>query len=80
MERRPLPSAWHELLRTASAVRASPPPENMGSGDAGRLRSAIRPIAMTAAIVTAAGLAILHLAGTTGVASANGGEDHSCSP
>jgi uncharacterized protein YkwD len=30
---------------------------------------------MTAAIVTAAGLAVLHLAGTPGVASANGGED-----
>ncbi len=30
---------------------------------------------MTAAIITAAGLAVLHLAGTPGVASANGGED-----
>ena len=75
MERRPLPLAWDELLRTASAVRATPPPESPGCSDAGRLRSAIRPIAMTAAILTAAGLAILHLAGTTGVASANGGED-----
>jgi hypothetical protein len=30
---------------------------------------------MTAAIITAAGLALLHLAGTPGVAKANGGED-----
>jgi uncharacterized protein YkwD len=75
MELRPLPSAWDELLRTASAVRATPPAEDMGCGNAGRLRSALRPIAMTAGILTAAGLAILHLAGTTGVASANSGED-----
>ena len=75
MEYRPLPPAWDELVRTAGAVRAdSPLAQTTPDGD-GRLRRALRPVAMTAAIVTAAGLAVLHLAGTPGVASANGGED-----
>jgi uncharacterized protein YkwD len=75
MERRPLPSAWDELLRTASAVRATTDPTMSAPRSPGRLRRAIRPIAMTAGLVTAGGLAVLHLAGTSGVVSANSGED-----
>jgi uncharacterized protein YkwD len=75
MEHRPLPPAWDEFVRTAGAVRAdSPLVRTTPAGDQ-RLRRALRPVAMTAAIITAAGLAVLHLAGTPGVASANGGED-----
>jgi len=75
MERRPLPSAWDELLRTGSAVRATPDAPDIVPSDGGRLRRALRPVAMTAVLLTAAGLAVLHLAGTAGVASASGGED-----
>ena len=75
MEHRPLPPAWGELVRTAGAVRADSPAVP-STPDRDRLfRCALRPAAMTAAILTAAGLAVLHLAGTPGVASANGGED-----
>ena len=74
MERRLPPPAWDELLRTASAVRAQadlafPAP------DGSRLRRAIRPLAMTGGLAVACGLAVLHLAGTTGTAIANGGYD-----
>jgi uncharacterized protein YkwD len=75
MERRPLPSAWDELLRTASAVQAATDPTMSAPRSPGRLRRAIRPIAMTAGLVTACGLAVLHLAGTSGLVSANSGED-----
>jgi uncharacterized protein YkwD len=75
MERRPLPSAWEELLRTASAVRATTDLASAAPRGCGRLRRAARPIAMTAAILTAGGLAVVHLVGTTGVARANAGED-----
>jgi uncharacterized protein YkwD len=75
MERRPLPSAWDELLRTASAVRATTDPTTSAPRSPGRLRRAIRPLAMTAGLATACGLAVLHLAGTSGVVSANSGED-----
>ena len=75
MQRRPLPSAWEELLRTASAVRATTDPTMPAPRSPGRLRRSIRPIAMTAGLVTACGLAVLHLAGTPGVVSANSGED-----
>jgi uncharacterized protein YkwD len=75
MERRPLPPAWDELLRTGSAVRATAAAPDIAPSDGGRLRRALRPVAMTAVLLTAAGLAVLHLAGTAGVASANGSED-----
>jgi uncharacterized protein YkwD len=72
----PLASPWEELLRTASAVRATPDPTSTEPSDSGRLRRAIRPIAMSAALVTAAAFALIHLAGTAGVASANSGYDY----
>jgi uncharacterized protein YkwD len=75
MERRPLSSAWDELLRTASAVRATTGPTMSRPRSPRRLRRAIRPIAMTAGLVTACGLAVLHLAGTSSLVSANSGED-----
>jgi uncharacterized protein YkwD len=75
MERRPLPSAWVELVRTASAVRMTPAPETAAPAERRRLRRAIRPIAMSAAILTAAALAVLHLAASAGAVSANGSED-----
>ena len=75
MEHRPLPPAWDELVRTAGAVRADSPLVRTTPDRDRQLRRALRPVVMTAAIITAAGLAVLHLAGTPGVASANGGED-----
>ena len=66
MERRPLPSAWDELVRTAAAVRTTPALEIAPTAERRRLRRAVRPVAMTAAILTAAGLAVLHLAAGTG--------------
>jgi uncharacterized protein YkwD len=76
MECPPLSSPWEELLRTASAVRATPDPSSTERFDSGRLRRAIRPIAIGAALVTAAAFAILHLAGTAGVVRASGSEDY----
>jgi len=73
MERRLSPSAWDEMLRTASAVRAPEAPASPAPHR--RHRRAIRPVAMTAGLVAACGLAVLHLAGTTGTAMANGGYD-----
>jgi uncharacterized protein YkwD len=75
MERRPLPSAWDELVRTASAVRTTRALETAVPAEGRSLRRAIRPIAMSVAILTAAGLAVLHVAATGSVASANSGED-----
>ena len=75
MERRPLPSAWDELVRTASAVRTTPALEIATTAERRRLRRRIRPIVMSAAILTAAGLAVLHLAAGTGAVSASSGED-----
>ena len=69
------PSAWNELLRTAETVRAATDPGCPGSPPRGRLRQAARPLAVTAAILGAAGLAVLHLAGTSSVAVASSGED-----
>ncbi len=74
MDRPPLPRAWDELVRTAAAVRAGPSsPVQAPAG--GSLRHLLRPLAMTAGLVAAAAVAVLHLAGTAGVASANGGQD-----
>jgi uncharacterized protein YkwD len=75
MDRRSPPSTWDELLRTASAVRATPSFPEAAPMAGGRLRRAARPIAVGAVLLTAAGLAVLHLAGTAGLASANGGYD-----
>jgi uncharacterized protein YkwD len=75
MERQPVPSAWDELLRTASAVHAATSLASPASRGRSRLRRAVRPIVTTAVLLTAAGLAILHLAGSSSAASANGGED-----
>ncbi len=75
MEPRSLPSTWDELLRTASAVRATTGIPGAPRPGGGRLRRAARPIGITAALLMAGGLAVLHLAGTAGVASANSGYD-----
>ena len=75
MECRPLPSAWDELVRTGSAVRAMATAPDEAPGDPGRLRQVVRPVAISAALLTAAGLAVVHLAGTPAVAVASGSED-----
>jgi uncharacterized protein YkwD len=75
MECRPLSPGWDELVRTAGAVRADSPSMEAAPVGERHLRRALRPVAMTAAIMTAAALAVLHLAGTPAAASANGGED-----
>jgi uncharacterized protein YkwD len=75
MERRPLPSAWDDLLRTAATVRATTGVADVLPCGPSRRQRAVRPVAVTAVLLTAGGLAIAHLAGTAGVASANGGED-----
>jgi uncharacterized protein YkwD len=74
MERRPAPSAWDQLLRTAEAVRADPvwvvsEPRTRNLG------LAIRRVVTTAGVLAACGLAVLHLTATTSVVSANGGAD-----
>jgi uncharacterized protein YkwD len=74
MECRPVPSGWDELVRTAQAVCAKP----VISADphpGARLAGILRPALMTAGVLAACGFAVLHLAGTTNVASANGGAD-----
>jgi uncharacterized protein YkwD len=75
MERRPPPSAWDELLRTGSAVRAVAAPPGEKPPDRSRLQRAIRPVVVSGGLLTAAGLAVLHLAGTPAVAVASGSED-----
>src|SRR5579864_8228634 len=74
MDRRSLPSTWDELLRTASAVRATTAIQSEARS-AVRIRRAARPIGIGAVLLTAGGLAVLHLAGTAAVASANTGYD-----
>jgi len=74
MERPPVPRAWEELVRTAAAVRAeslSGVPVPGGHP----LRDLLRPVAMSAGLLVAGALAVLHLAGTTGFARANTGQD-----
>jgi uncharacterized protein YkwD len=77
MEDRPVPSAWDELQRTAQAVRAEQPliAESAEARPWARLAAAVRPVLMTAGVLAALGLAALHLAGTTNIASANSGAD-----
>jgi uncharacterized protein YkwD len=69
------PSAWEELVRTASSVRAAPVLHTDTPRRGMRVRRAMRPIATGAVFLTACGLAAMHLAGTTGVVSANSGQD-----
>ena len=69
------PSAWEELVRTASAVRATPLVNAGAQPLRSRLRRAIRPLATGAVLLTACGLAVLHLTGTAGIVSANSGQD-----
>jgi uncharacterized protein YkwD len=74
MERRPVPSAWDQLLRTAAAVRAEP----VGAVAPARGRNlaiAARRVVTAATVLAACTLAVLHLAGSTSVVSANGGAD-----
>jgi uncharacterized protein YkwD len=74
MERRPVPSVWDQLLRTAAAVRAEP----VGAVAPARRRNlaiAVRRVATAATVLAACTLAVLHLAGTTSLVSANGGAD-----
>lgn len=74
MGRPPMPRAWDELVRTAAAVRAEPL-SAAHAPDGRASRDLLRPVAMTAGLLVAGALAVLHLAGTTGVASANTGQD-----
>jgi uncharacterized protein YkwD len=69
------PSAWEELVRTAAAVRATSLHTPDDARPTMRLRRLIRPVATGAVLLTACGLAVFHLDGTTGVVSANGGQD-----
>jgi uncharacterized protein YkwD len=74
MERRPVPSAWDQLLLTADAVRAEP----VCAGAQRRSRNlalAARRVVTAATVLAACTLAVLHLAGATSVVSANGGAD-----
>jgi uncharacterized protein YkwD len=74
MERRPVPSAWDQLLRTAEAVRAEPvcaAPPHRGHN----LAVAVRRVVTTAGVLAGCALAVVHLAGTTSLVSANGGAD-----
>jgi uncharacterized protein YkwD len=74
MERRPVPSAWDQLLRTGETVRAEP----VGAVAPARRRNlaiAARRVVTAGTVLAACTLAILHLAGATGVVSANGGAD-----
>jgi uncharacterized protein YkwD len=69
------PPAWEELVRTASAVRATPFLDTDPPQERGRLRGLIRPVATSALLLTACGLALLHLTASSAVVSANSGED-----
>jgi uncharacterized protein YkwD len=74
MEGRPLPPAWDELVRTAQAVRAEPLVSTEPRSGF-RLAACVRPVLMTTGVLAACGLAVLHLAGSTNVASANSSAD-----
>jgi uncharacterized protein YkwD len=69
------PSAWEELVRTASTVRATPVLDPAPSRRALCLRRAIRPAAVGAVLLAACGFAVMHMAATTRLVSANSGED-----
>jgi uncharacterized protein YkwD len=74
MERRAVPSAWDQLLRTAETVRAEPVAA-VAQPRRRNLALAARRVVTTAAVLAGCTLAVLHLAGTTKVVSANGGAD-----
>jgi uncharacterized protein YkwD len=74
MERRAAQSAWNELLRTAVTVRAEPVCA-VAPRRSRNLALAARRAATAATVLAACTLAVLHLAGTTSVVSANGGAD-----
>jgi uncharacterized protein YkwD len=74
MEARPVPSAWDKLQQTAQAVRADAV-VSVEKRPGRRLLETVRPYLMTAGVLAACGLAVAHLAGTTNIASANGGAD-----
>jgi uncharacterized protein YkwD len=69
------PSAWDELVRTASSVRSPIVLEDATPRVNGRLKRALRPVAITGVLVAAGGLALAHLAATAGIASASSSED-----
>src|ERR1700681_4212600 len=75
MECRSLPSTWDELLRTASAVRVATAIPGATPRGSDRLRRAARPIGIGAVLLTACAMALLPVAGTPRVASANGSLD-----
>jgi uncharacterized protein YkwD len=74
MERARVPSAWEELVRTAATVRAEPG-LSLEPRPRRDLSGMVRPMLTTSAVLVAAALAVLHLAGTTSQASANSGAD-----
>jgi uncharacterized protein YkwD len=69
------PSAWEELVRTASTVRATPAQRPAPTSRGQRLRQVIWPVTIGAVLLTACGLAVMHMAATIGVVSANSGQD-----
>lgn len=69
------PSAWEELVRTASLVRATPAQRPTPTRRGQRLRQAIRPLTIGAVLLTACGFAVMHMATTIGLVSANSGQD-----
>jgi uncharacterized protein YkwD len=69
------PSAWDELVRTASSVRSTIVPADATPRAPSRLQRAVRPLAITGVLLTACGLALAHLAATAGIASASSSED-----
>ena len=64
MERRSLPSAWEEMVRTASAVRATPSATECPMP--GRPAPAVRPIVMTGRAPHRSGIGGAAPGGTTG--------------
>jgi len=74
MGRRPLPSTWEELVRTASVVRAEPGCAQ-DEPRCSRIRHVARPLGISAGLLAAAALAVLHVSGSTSTAQANGGQD-----
>jgi uncharacterized protein YkwD len=74
MQGRPEPSAWDQLRHTADAVRAELP-DTLAPSHRFNPALVLRRALVGAAVVATGGLAVLHLAGTTAVVSANAGAD-----